>query len=314
MNTPGPSALVANPRIAPGAPARPAIVVNPVKAANLAALRARVSAVLARAGAAPPIWLETTRHDPGWGQTRAAMAQGADLVMAYGGDGTQRACAAALAGSDIPLALLPGGTGNLLARNLGIPADLRTAVQVAVAGRARLIDVCRAGSDSFVVMAGMGFDADMIKATSPVLKRELGWLAYGLAALRTIRDAPTLRIRLEMDNGRSWTTSGVGVLAANVGTLTGGITLLPQAAVDDGQLAVAVLTPRRLRDWAGLGGRLTSGRVPKPTQLRCWKTQSLHVSLDRPVMVEIDGDVIDERAELEFTVSRRSLSVRVPPT
>jgi YegS/Rv2252/BmrU family lipid kinase len=294
-------------------PSRAAVIVNPVKVSNTAALRGVVSGVLARTEGAEPIWLETTRRDPGSGQTRAALARGADLVMAYGGDGTLRACAAALAGTGVPLALLPGGTGNLLARNLGIPADLRTAVEVAVGGDVRQIDVCRAAGESFVVMAGVGFDARMMQATSSVLKRELGWLAYGLAATRTIRAAPTMRIRLELADGRSWTTSGVGVLAANVGTLTGGITLLPQAVVDDGQLAVAVLTPHRLRDWAGLGGRLTSGRVPKPNQLRCWKTQSLRVSLDRPALVEVDGEVLDERAELDVTVSPRALSVRVPP-
>src|SRR5205823_5433786 len=115
-------------------------------------------------------------------------------------------------------------------------------------------------------------------------------------------------------DGRAVTTRGLGVLAANVGTLTGGITLLPHAAADDGLLAVAVLTPTRLRDWAGLAGRLTSRRIPKPTQLRCWKTRALRVKLDRAALVQVDGEVLDERDELDFSVSPGALEVRVPST
>jgi YegS/Rv2252/BmrU family lipid kinase len=313
MTAPSPGLVTTHPATEARVTCRPAVVVNPTKVSNARTLHAVLTKALSRAQiVAEPIWLETTPQDPGFGQTQAALAHGADLVMAYGGDGTVRSCAAALAATGVPLAMLPGGTGNLLARNLDIPLTLRAAVDVAIGGSVRPIDVCHASDEDFITMAGIGFDARMMANTSAALKREFGWLAYGLAAMRTMSAAPTMRIRLELDDDRSRTTSGVGVLAANVGTLTGGITLLPHAVADDGLLAVAVLTPRRLRDWAGLGGRLTSHRAPKPTQLRCWQTRSVQVSLDRPALVEIDGEVLDERDELDCSVTPGALAVKVP--
>lgn len=295
-------------------PSRPALVVNPTKVRNMPALRTAITDVLGRADIAEPIWLETTADDPGTGQTRAAVSQGADLVMAFGGDGTLRACAASLTGSQVPLALLPAGTGNLLARNLGIPARLQPALEVALRGQSRQIDVCHAGSDSFVVMAGMGFDARLLAGTSSRLKQRIGWLAYGLAAIQATGGQHALRIHIDINGGRSITMSGVGVLVANVGTLTGGMTLLPHAHEDDGMLTVGILTAERLQDWAALALRLVTGQPPGNEQLAYWQTRSLRVVVDPASPVEVDGEVLGDRVEQEFRVSPRALAVRVPAT
>jgi YegS/Rv2252/BmrU family lipid kinase len=291
---------------------RPALVVNPTKAPDLCALRRRINQRLERANIGEPLWLETTATDPGTGQTQAALAQGADVVMAYGGDGTQRACAASLAGSGVPLAVLPAGTGNLLARNLGIPVHLEQALEVPLRGGRKQIDLCQAGADSFVVMAGMGFDARMLADTSRALKERIGWLAYGLAGLHAVPGAPTLQIQLEMDEGRTVTRPGVGVLVANLGGLTGGMTLLEHAAEDDGLLTVAVLTPERLRDWAWLAARMVARRAPARRTLPVWQTSSLRVTVDRAAPVEVDGEVLAARAEQDFWVSAGALTVCVP--
>jgi YegS/Rv2252/BmrU family lipid kinase len=289
---------------------RPALVVNPTKARDIGQLRRTIDQQLADVG--EPLWLETTADDPGSGQVREAIAWGADLVMAYGGDGTQRACAASLANTDVPLALLPAGTGNLLARQLGVPTRLDRAIEVSLHGGRRRIDVCGASGDRFVVMAGMGFDARMLASTSDALKERIGWLAYGLSGLHAAGSAPMLRIRLEMDGGRCVLREGVGVLVANVGTLPGGITLLPQAVEDDGLLTVAVLTPDRLLEWAALAARLLVGAAPTPAQLPCWQTTALRVTVDRPVPLEVDGEVLGARCQEEFVVAPRSLTVCVP--
>src|SRR5215213_192711 len=99
---------------------RAAVIVNPVKA-EVPALRQQVDETMAAAGYSPPLWLETTLEDPGRGMAEAAVAAGVDLVVVCGGDGTMMACLHGLIGSDVPVALVPLGTGNLLARNLGVP-------------------------------------------------------------------------------------------------------------------------------------------------------------------------------------------------
>src|SRR5207249_439378 len=123
------------------------------------------------------LWLETTRQDPGRGLARKAVADGADLVMVAGGDGTVMACVTALAGTDVPLAVLPGGTGNLLANNFEIPRELDGALEVALRGDRRRLDVGAVGDDRFVIMCGIGFDAAMLRDADSELKARIGAVA-----------------------------------------------------------------------------------------------------------------------------------------
>src|SRR5690349_2215523 len=148
--------------------AKAAVVVNPVKVVDLDAHRAGIGAALAEAGWPAPLWLTTTPDDPGCGQAREAIAAGVEVVFACGGDGTVMACAAVLAGTEVALAVIPSGTGNLLAANLGLSSDVVDAVRVATAGHRRRIDIGQVGGldavpepACFTVMAGMGFDAEM---------------------------------------------------------------------------------------------------------------------------------------------------------
>src|SRR5687767_9661226 len=122
-------------------PLRSAVVVNPVKVPDLDELRRAITDALTAEGWPEPMWLETTVDDPGAGQTTRAVRDGAELVFACGGDGTVMACVTALAGSDVALAVLPAGTGNLLAANLGLAGDLATGLEVVLQGGRRRIDV-----------------------------------------------------------------------------------------------------------------------------------------------------------------------------
>src|SRR5262245_34679451 len=124
-------------------------------------VRADVDAAVAAAGWPDPLWWEPTADDPGHGQTRSAMAAGAEVVFACGGDGTIRACADTLAGTDVALAVLPAGTGNLLAANLSLPADVEACIETAVSGHRRRIDLGCSDGRYFALMTGMGFDAAM---------------------------------------------------------------------------------------------------------------------------------------------------------
>src|SRR6478752_855574 len=260
-----------------------AFVANPSKS-DVPALKAAILRNRRAQGYAEPLWYETTIEDPGVGQTRAAVAAGADVVVAIGGDGTVRAVAEALVGTGVPMGLVPLGTGNLLARNLDLPlSDPLGAMRIALEGRDRTIDVgwlrvLRWESDIddavtdavddlpdeedlprdhiFLVIAGLGFDAAMVADTDPNLKAKMGWIAYFVAGIKHLRGDRT-RMHVRVDGDRATTTRLRSILVGNCGKLPGGLTLLPDAQLDDGWLDLAAIDARGgIAGWAQLFGEV----------------------------------------------------------
>ncbi|HEV2921785.1 MAG TPA: diacylglycerol kinase family protein, partial [Actinomycetota bacterium] len=166
---------------------RVAVVFNPATGGGDSAGRERDTRQALDGAGLEVLWLETTPEDPGQGLTAKAVAEGVELVMAQGGDGTVMACVTGLAGTDVPLAVLPGGTGNLLATNFDIPAELEGAVEVALDGDRVRLDVAALDDDRFVVMGGVGFDAAMLRDADPRLKEHLGAVAYVLSGFKHLR-------------------------------------------------------------------------------------------------------------------------------
>jgi diacylglycerol kinase (ATP) len=288
---------------------RAAVVIHPGKHDDVDGFQAAVRRVMSEYGWAEPLWLETTPEEPGERLAREAVQSGVDVVLASGGDGTISACAGGMAGSGIPLALLPCGTGNLLARNLSLPLSVDEALTVALTGSDRRLDLGTANGRPFVVMAGIGFDAELLVGASEELKTRLGWAAYVLSALRHLGDHPA-RVRLRADGGpprRCWAS---GVVIGNVGELPGGVSLLPDAVPDDGLLDVVVLMARGWLGWLQLATDVLLRR--KSGHLRHLTCRELLVEVGRQWRWEVDGEVAGSTRQLEITMQPGALLVRVP--
>jgi diacylglycerol kinase family enzyme len=291
---------------------RAAVIINPVRFTDLERQRTELCAALAAAGCPDPFWRETTEDDPGQSATRAAIAAGAEVVLACGGDGTIRACADALAGTPVALAVLPAGTGNLLVANLELPSDVDSVIKVIVGGRRRTIDLGQLDSgEHFAVMAGMGFDAAMMESTSEPLKRGLGWPAYVIGGARRLLDRP-MRVRIQIDDGAPFRRTARCVLIGNVGRLQGGIELFGDAAPDDGRLDLAVIKPRGLRGWIALLASALLRRQPPRRHLESFRASSVDVRSDTVEPREMDGDTIEPGRRLSVSIRPGALQVCVP--
>jgi diacylglycerol kinase (ATP) len=239
-------------------------------------------------------------QDPGTGQARRAVAAGAQVVVVCGGDGTVRAVIAGMIGTDAALAVLPAGTGNLLARNLELPADPGQAVRLVIAGGRRGLDVGQVDGQVFAVMAGMGFDAALMGDASERWKARVGPLAYVLSALRHLRDRP-MRLEIRIDDREPIRCRARSVLVGNVGKLQAGVHLLPAAEPDNGLMEVAILQPRNLAHWVGLATAIVLRRARVP-QMTTSRGARISIVSDRPQPRQLDGDVIEPADNLRVTV------------
>ena len=289
---------------------RSAVVYNPAKVPDLDLLRRIIGEGLTKADWPEPSWYETTPEDPGEGQAKQAVSDGAELVFACGGDGTVMAVVTALAGTDVTMAVLPAGTGNLLAANLGLGTDPATGVEVALEGGRRRIDVGVVEDRCFVVMAGMGFDAQMLAGTSEEAKKRIGWLAYVGGALKHLRDRP-MRARIVLDGGRPMPRHPRTVIVGNVGRLQGGVRLLTEADPADGKLDVAILSPNNLRHWASLawGVLRRQDRVPL---METYTASRIDIYSRQIQPRQLDGDLIEPGRHLKIYVKPAALLLCVP--
>lgn len=302
------------------------VVANPTKVDSVPARRNWVEQASAQHGLGTPIWLETTVEDPGLGQADTAVEIGAHAVLAYGGDGTVRSVASRLAGSAVPLGLLPSGTGNLLARNLGIPVnDLDTALAIALAGQNRKIDVGRVALDlpsqpdipvrreTFLVMTGLGFDAEVMASVEPRLKERVGWWAYVVAGARLLR-GPQTKITIEMDDGQVLHRRIRSVIVGNCGELTAGLQLLPDARPDDGWLNMVTVAPRGIVGWAAVIAAVLSGSRRGHPIVEHFRCRQVNIRAEKPLPVQVDGDPSGSAQTMSVSLEPFALIVRTPGT
>ena len=290
---------------------RVVVVFNPVARSHESDERRRATQEALDTRRLEYTWLETTKQDSGTEMLRSALEKKPDLVMVSGGDGTVMACATALANSGIPLALLPAGTGNLLATNLDIPRDLSGALEVALSSGSRKIDVGSCPHGCFVIMAGMGFDAAMLRDADPKLKSRLGAVTYVVSGLKHVR-APAGRVELRVDDAEPLVCEAHMILIGNIGKLQGGLTALPDADPEDGLLTVAVVRAGTVGAWLKLLWRIVRGRRGDDARVQTLLARRLQVTAEPAMPLELDGDVFEESSSFFVEVLPAALELRVP--
>jgi diacylglycerol kinase (ATP) len=293
---------------------RCAVIYNPTKVSDK--FHALVEDSLQRNGWSNTLWLETSAEDPGRAMTRQAVAEQVDLVIAAGGDGTIRYVADGLAHTGIPMGLVPAGTGNLLARNLDLPLEEVEAIEVALGGQVRLVDLVRItvddrASEHFAVMAGIGVDAMIMDETDEDLKDKVGSAAYFVAAGKALGRLP-IRLKVQLDNNRPVRRHAMLCVIGNVGTLRGNLTLIPGASPDDGLLDLYIASPRRFRHWAKLALRLITRRPKKDDQVDQHMGKRVRIKIHGKDNYQLDGDVVGECTTLDAEIQPGALTICVP--
>lgn len=293
-----------------------AIIYNPTKN-GMGNVKSIAATVCRNEGWAEPLMIETTEDDPGVAMGKEAVEAGVQVAIAAGGDGTVRAVAQALEGTDTPLGIIPMGTGNLLARNLSIPTDrFEWALRVALWGQDSVIDAARLRTKPdgeqmlFAVMAGLGYDAAVMSSTSESEKSKIGWLAYVKSGSRKLIGKPST-VYVQYDEKPAVTQKVRAVIGGNCGRVQGGIELIPGAVIDDGYLDVLTVSPKNVAQWAGV---LTSiiGRSRKGPHTNVTRCKKVTVRSDHQLDVQVDGDVLGVTKFLELTVVPSALTVRTP--
>ena len=315
---------------------RLAFIVNPTKP-GVVALREAVFRACAVRYLPEPLWLYTTAEDHGTRVSLEALAGGAEVLVAVGGDGTVRAVAEAAVAAEVPMGLIPMGTGNLLARNLGLPlTNPQAALRNVLDGTSHRIDVGwltvirdqkhqDADDHIFLVIAGVGVDADMVASADEGLKSRFGWSAYFVSAVRHMGGKKRIPVTVSIDGETSVTSQVRTVLIANCGRLPGGFNLVPDASIVDGSLDITTLDARGgVAGWADLFGSVVMQGTPlnAPKLPDGWRVSRIDhargrraiVETETPQRVQVDGDYLGRAYAVKARVVPRALEIRAIET
>ena len=225
---------------------------------------------------------------------RQAIADGAEIVGAYGGDGTVMEVAEAVSGGQIPMAILPGGTANLMSVELGIPKDLNEAAQIFIDPNSviRQIDMGQVGEKKFMLRVGIGFAGEKVKIADREMKDKWGILAYSIAGLKALKTTSVAQYRITVD-GIEHETDGKTCLIDNAGNIgMQGMSADKAISVSDGMLDVIVVRDASVSSWIAVGDQII-GREPKPGAVKHWQGREISIECDPPQTVQLDGEIWD---------------------
>lgn len=257
------------------------------------------------------LWYEVSKSGKAAKKARRARKANAELIFVWGGDGMVQRCVDALAGSGIPIAIVPAGTANLLAANLGIPQDVAEAVRIGFHGTRRRLDLGKVKGEHFAVMAGAGFDAALIGQADRKLKGKFGRLAYLWTGLRHVKD-DAVPVKVDIDGTKWFDGKASCVLLGNVGTITGGIRAFDDARPDDGWMEVGVATAEGALAWARTLGRMAAGRSDRSPFVQVTRARAADITFGTPMMYELDGGARDTVRRLKARIDPGALTVCVP--
>jgi diacylglycerol kinase (ATP) len=263
---------------------------------------------LERRGVLDPLWIEVPKSRFAPAQVRRALDEGAELLFVWGGDGTVQRCVDAMDDSQAALAIVPAGTANLFATNLGIPQDIEQAVTIGLDGERRRLDVGRFNDERFAVMAGAGFDASMIRHADGTLKDRFGRVAYVWTGSQSLRAKP-FKAKIEVDGVRWYTGSASCILVGNVGRLFGGVEVFEDARPDDGRLELGVVKAEGMADWVRTLARTAVGHAERSPLVQATSAKKIKVKLDRKVLYEVDGG--DRKKIKSFTVKVQPAAIAI---
>jgi diacylglycerol kinase (ATP) len=263
-------------------------------------------------GIADPLWIEVPKSRFAPKQVKRALAEGAELIFVWGGDGTIQQCVDAMAGSDAALAILPAGTANLLATNLGIPQDIEEAVRIGLHGERRKLDVGRLNGERFAVMAGAGFDASMIQQADGSLKDRLGRVAYVWTGSQQLRAKP-FKAKIKVDGVPWYAGAASCILVGNVGRLFGGVEVFADARPDDGRLELGVVNADGVTDWVRTLARTAVGQTERSPLVQATSAKTIKVKLNRKVLYEVDGGGREKVKSFTIKVQPAAVTFCLPP-
>jgi diacylglycerol kinase (ATP) len=267
--------------------------------------------VLASEGVTHPHWYEVIDIRFASHLARRAKEEGADLVFIWGGDGTVQRCIHGLADTGATVAIVPAGTGNLLATNLGIPADLLKAVEIGLHGARRPLDTGRVNGEHFAVMAGAGFDALMMRDADSGLKERIGPIAYLWSGALNL-NAPIVGATIVVDGERFFQGGLSCVLMGNVGKLLGGIELFEKAEPDDGILELIVITAKNRIQWTRTMGRVALGSPEDYPFAEVTRGKRFEIRFSEPFLYQLDGDPRKAVRRLRVGVHPASITICIP--
>jgi YegS/Rv2252/BmrU family lipid kinase len=266
---------------------------------------------LAAHGVSDPIWYEVPKSKKAPKRARRAVDAGADLVFVWGGDGMVQRCVDALAGTDVAVAIVPAGTANLLAANLGIPKDIDEAVRIGLHGARRRLDLGRVNGERFAVMAGAGFDARMIRDADRGMKDRVGRLAYIVTGAKNLRGS-RVRTKIRVDGAKWFDDDASCVLVGNVGKILGGIEAFEHARPDDGRLELGVVTADGMVQWARALSRTALGNAEKSPFVHTTSAQRIDVTMAKRTPYELDGGDRSSTKRLKIRVEPAAIAICVP--